>query len=64
MTFWASITPDMMSDEEKRGTKYIRHQPCYQSDRFNAFMQKLDERYEKIANPEDEDSESVLNCYI
>ena len=36
-----------MSDEEKRGTKYIRHQPCYRSDRFNAFMQKLDERNEK-----------------
>ena len=37
----------MMSDEEKRGTKYIRHQPCYRSDRFNSFMQKLDERNEK-----------------
>ena len=41
---WESVTPDMMSDEEKRGDIYIRHQPHYRSDRFNSFIEKLDER--------------------
>ena len=34
----------MMSDEEKRGSVYIRHQPEYRSETFNLFMNKLDER--------------------
>ena len=41
MMFWASILPDMMCDEEKRGTKYICNQLCYQSDKCNAFMPNL-----------------------
>lgn len=42
--YWETITPDMMSDEEKAGTKYVRHQPDYRSSRFNSFIKKLDER--------------------
>lgn len=41
---WNSIAPEMMSDEEKRGSVYIRHQPEYRSETFNLFMNKLDER--------------------
>lgn len=41
---WNSISPEMMSDEEKRGSVYIRHQPEYRSETFNLFMNKLDER--------------------
>ena len=32
-----------MSDKEKRGEKYVHHQPHYWSDRFNSFMEKHDE---------------------
>ena len=49
--YWEAIAPDMMSDEEKQGTKYIRHPPEYRSERFNSFMNKLDERHEKQAKP-------------
>ena len=41
---WESITADMMSDEEKRGDTYVRHQPDYRSLKFTAFLDKLDER--------------------
>ena len=40
---WNSISPEMMSDEEKRGSVYVRHQPEYRSETFNLFMKKLDE---------------------
>ena len=33
-----------MSDEEKRGELYVRHQPSYRSDVLNAFIKKLDKR--------------------
>ena len=33
-----------MSDEEKRDDVYIRHQPDYRSEKFTAFLNKLDER--------------------
>ena len=33
-----------MSDKEKRGEKYVCHQPYHRSDRFNSFMGKHDER--------------------
>ena len=36
-----------MSDEEKRGDVYVRHRPEYRSDRFNSFIDKLDERCDK-----------------
>ena len=42
--FWNDVTVDMMSDEEKRGEVYVRHQPTYRSDTLNAFIRKLDER--------------------
>ena len=29
---------------KKKGEKYVRHQPHYRSDRYNSFMEKLDER--------------------
>ena len=38
----------MMSDEEKSGESYVRHQPSYRSERFNKFIQKLDERLENM----------------
>lgn len=44
---WKDITADMMSDEEKRGDVYVRHRPDYRSDRFNTFIDKLDERSER-----------------
>ena len=44
--YWGEVTPDMMSDEEKVGDKYIRHPPSYRSDRLNRFIQKLDSRLE------------------
>ena len=37
----------MMSDEEKRGDTYVRHQPEYRSDKFTEFLDKLDERCSK-----------------
>ena len=44
---WKHVTPDMMSDEEKSGSSYVRHQPLYRSDQLNTFLRKLDERSEK-----------------
>ena len=44
---WESVTADMMSEEEKRGETYVRHQPEYRSDKFTSFINKLDERYYK-----------------
>ena len=32
----------MMSDEEKVGDNYIRHQPSFRSERLNRFILKLD----------------------
>lgn len=37
----------MMSDEEKRGDIYVRHQPTYRSEKLGAFLDKLDERSSK-----------------
>lgn len=34
----------MLSDEEKVGDTYVRHQPSFRSERLNKFIQKLDER--------------------
>ena len=44
---WQDVTPDMMSDEEKIGEKYVRHQPSYRSDSLNKFVTKLDSRGDK-----------------
>lgn len=41
---WAEVTPEMMSDEDREGSVYIRHQPAYRSDVLNAFIKKLDSR--------------------
>ena len=48
MKYWSEVTPDMMSDEEKDGETYFRHQPSFRSTRFNNFIEKLDERIEKM----------------
>ena len=37
----------MMSDEEKRDDVYVRHQPEYRSEKFTAFLNKLDSRSSK-----------------
>ena len=37
---WNSISPEMMSHEEKHGSVYIRHQPEYHSETFNLFLMK------------------------
>ena len=44
MAVWSTITPEMMSDEEKDGDMYIRHPPSYRSQNF---LCKLDERADK-----------------
>ena len=44
---WKSVTPDMMSEEEKREDFYVRHQPEYRSQKLNSFITKLDERSER-----------------
>ena len=44
--YWAEVTADMMSDEEKVGDKYVRHPPSYRSERLNRFSNKLDSRLE------------------
>ena len=46
---WKDVTAEMMSDEEKREDVYVRHRPDYRSDRFNSFIDKLDQRCEKKA---------------
>ena len=43
-SFWADVTADMMSDEEKVEDKYIRHPPDYRSEKFSKFLDKLDHR--------------------
>ena len=47
LRFWQDITPDMISEEEKSGVTFVRHQPSYRSDNFNKFLRKLDMRSEK-----------------
>ena len=47
---WADVTPDMMSEEEKDGDVYIRHQPSYRSNTLNKFIKKLDQRLEADIN--------------
>lgn len=42
--YWKQITPDMTSDEEKRGDMFIRHQPSYRSIKLTKFLNKLDKR--------------------
>ena len=44
---WEFVTPDLMPDEEKRDETYVRHQPEYQSEKFNLFLNKLDMRSTK-----------------
>ena len=41
---WNEITPEMMSDEEMAGDKYIRHPPDYRSDLFSQFIEVLETR--------------------
>ena len=41
---WKSVTPDMMSEGEKREDVYVRHQPEYRSQKLNSFINKLDGR--------------------
>ena len=50
---WQDVTPDMTSDEEKIGEKYVHHQPSYHSDSLNKFVTKLDSRSDKkmLAHP-------------
>ena len=43
---WADVFPEMMSDEDKEGEEYVRHQPSYRSKALNNFISKLDERLE------------------
>lgn len=43
-TYWADVTADMMSDEERVGDKYIQHTPSYRSDKLNSFIKTLDKR--------------------
>ena len=43
-SYWSQVTPDMMSDEERIGDKYIRHPPSYRSEKFSRFLKKLDQR--------------------
>lgn len=45
--YWDCVAPEMMSDEEKRGDTYVRHQPEYRSQLFTDFIDKLDERCAK-----------------
>ena len=40
----------MMSEEEKDGDVYIRHQPSYRSNTLNKFIKKLDQRLEADIN--------------
>ena len=47
---WADVTPNMMSEEEKDGDFYIRHQPSYRSNTLNKFIKKLDQRLEADIN--------------
>ena len=42
--YWKDVTPDMMSDEEKQGDVFVRHQPSYRSTTFTKFLNKLDKR--------------------
>ena len=41
---WADVYPEMMSDEEKEGEEYVRHQPMYRSKALSSFISNLDER--------------------
>ena len=45
--YWKDITADMMSEEEKEDSGFIRHPPKYRSNNFNKFLKKLDDRYER-----------------
>ena len=45
--FWADVTADMMSEEERVGDVYVRHPPHYRSEKLNKFIRKLDERASK-----------------
>jgi hypothetical protein len=47
LSYWQQLTPDMMSDEEKSGEVFVRHQPSYRSDSLNKFLTKLDSRTDK-----------------
>lgn len=49
MKYWSQVTPDMLSDEEKVGDTYVRHQPSYRSERLKRFIEKLDKRLEDTA---------------
>lgn len=38
----------MMSDEEKVGDKYVCHPPSYRSEKLHKFIERLDNRLEKV----------------
>ena len=42
--YWKDFTPDMMSEEERVGDKYVRHPPSYRSEKAKKFIEKLDGR--------------------
>lgn len=42
--YWKDFTPDMMSEEERVGDKYVRHPPSYRSKKASRFIDKLDAR--------------------
>ena len=44
---WKEITPEMMSDKERVGDKYVRHPPSFRSEKVSKFIEKLDSRLVK-----------------
>ena len=42
--YWSYVTPEMMSDEERTGDRWICHPPSYRSEKFTQFLDKLDGR--------------------
>ena len=44
---WKEVTPEMMSDEERVGDKYVRHPPSFRSEKVSKFIEKLDSRLVK-----------------
>ena len=49
---WSEVSPEMMSDEEREGEGYVRHQPHYRSLSLNSFIKKLDSRLDSTKGME------------
>ena len=41
---WKEVTPEMTSDEERVGDKYVRHPPSFRSEKVSKFIEMLDSR--------------------